>query len=56
MLGTSCQILALKAARLHRFNSLSNNKILDWSKLKALAEDNIMNVLKMMISVFDCGC
>ena len=34
------------------FNSLPNNKILDWSKFKAFADDKI-KVLKMMIFVFD---
>ena len=34
------------------FNSLPNDKILDWSKFKALADDKI-KVLKMMIFVFD---
>ena len=33
-------------------NSLPNNKILDWSKLKAFA-DNKIKVAKMMISVFN---
>ena len=33
-------------------NSLPNDKILDWSKLKAFADDKI-NVLKMMIFIFD---
>ena len=33
-------------------NSLPNNKILDWFKLKAFAEDKL-NVAKMLISVFD---
>ena len=31
---------------------LPNDKILDWSKLKAFA-DNIIKILKMMIFVFD---
>ena len=38
-------------------NSLLNNEILHWYKLKALADDKL-NVAKMMISVFDrkhCG-
>ena len=34
------------------FNSLPNDKILDWSKLKAFADDKI-NVANMMIFVFD---
>ena len=34
------------------FYSLPNNKILDWSKLKAFADDKI-KVLKMMIFVLD---
>ena len=33
-------------------NSLPNDKILDWSKLKVFA-DNKIKVLKMMIFVFD---
>ena len=33
-------------------NSLPNDKILDWSKLKAFADDKI-KVLKMMVFVFD---
>ena len=33
-------------------NPLPDNKILDWSKLKAFAEDN-SNVAKMMISLYD---
>ena len=33
-------------------NPLPNNKILDWSKLKAIADDK-MKVLKMVIFVFD---
>ena len=33
------------------FNSLPNDKILDWSKLKAFADDKI-KVLRMMIFVF----
>ena len=35
-----------------RLNSLPNNKILDWSKLKAFA-DNKIKILKIMIIVFD---
>ena len=35
------------------FNYLPNNKILDWSKRKALANDKI-NLTKMMI-IFDRG-
>ena len=34
------------------FNSLSNDKILDWSKLKAFADDKI-KLLKKMIFVFN---
>ena len=34
------------------FNSLPNNKILDWSKLKAFSDDKL-KVAKIMISVFD---
>ena len=34
------------------FNSLPNDKILDWSKLKAFADDKF-DVVKMMISIFD---
>ena len=34
------------------FNSLPNDKILHWSKSKAVADDNI-KVLKKMIFVFD---
>ena len=34
------------------FNPLPDDKILDWSKLKAFA-DNKLNVTKMIISVFD---
>ena len=33
-------------------NSLPNDKILDWSKLKTFADDKI-EVLKMVIFVFD---
>ena len=33
-------------------NSLPNNKILDWSKLKAFADDNLYEA-QMMIYVFD---
>ena len=33
-------------------NSLPNDKILDWSKLKAFADDNI-KVLNIIIFVFD---
>ena len=33
-------------------NSLTNYKILDWSKFKAFADDKF-KVAKMMISVFD---
>ena len=33
-------------------NSLPNDKILDWSKLKALADDKI-KLAKIMIFVFD---
>ena len=36
----------------YQFNSFPNNKILDWFKLKALADDNSY-VAQMMISVFD---
>ena len=36
----------------YRINSLPNNKIPDWSKLKAFADDNL-NVVKMTISLFD---
>ena len=35
-----------------RLNSLSNNKILDWSNLKAFA-DNKIKVLKLKNFVFD---
>ena len=34
------------------FNTLQNNKILDWSKLKAFANNNL-DVSKKMISVYD---
>ena len=34
------------------FNSLPNDKILDWSKLKAFADNNLYIAL-MMIYVFD---
>ena len=34
------------------FNSLPNDKILDWSKLKASADDKL-KVAKITISVFD---
>ena len=34
------------------FNPLPDNKILDWSKLKAFADDKL-NVTQMIISVFD---
>ena len=34
------------------FNSLPNDKILAWSKLKAFVDDKI-DVVKMMISLFD---
>ena len=34
------------------FNSLPNDKIMTFTKLKAIADD-IFNVAKMMISVFD---
>ena len=33
-------------------NSLPNEKSLDWSKIKAFADD-MMNITQMMISVFD---
>ena len=33
-------------------NPLPDDKILDWSKLKAFADDNL-NVAKMMISLYD---
>ena len=33
-------------------NSLSHNKILDWPKLKAFADDNL-NVARMVISLYD---
>ena len=33
-------------------NSLPNNKILDWTKLKAFADDKLDNA-KIMISVYD---
>ena len=33
-------------------NSLPNNKILDWPKLKAFAEDNL-DITKEMISLYD---
>ena len=32
--------------------SLPNNKVLDWSKFKAFAEDNLYEA-KMMIYIFD---
>ena len=35
-----------------QFNSLPNDKILDWSKLKAFAEDK-MKLAEMMIFAFD---
>ena len=36
------------------FNSLPNDKILDWSKLNAFADNKIkVPILKMMIFVFD---
>ena len=34
------------------FNSLPNDKILDWPKLKAFADNNLY-VAKMMISLYD---
>ena len=34
------------------FNPLADDKILDWSKLKAFADDNL-NVAKIMISLYD---
>ena len=34
------------------FNSLPNDKLLDWSKLKASADDKL-KVAKITISVFD---
>ena len=34
------------------FNSLPNDKILDWSKLKAFADENF-NIAKTVISVCD---
>ena len=37
---------------LSRFNSLPNNKILDWSKFKAFADDKI-KFAKMIIFVFN---
>ena len=33
------------------FKALPNDKILDWPKLKSLADDNL-NVAKMMISLY----
>ena len=38
------------AKSLNRINSLTNDKILDWSKFKAFADDKF-DVAKMMISV-----
>ena len=38
--------------QLINLNPLQNDKILDWSKLKAFADDKI-NVAEMMISVSD---
>ena len=35
-----------------RFNSLPNDKILDWSKLKAIADENL-KVVKMIIYILD---
>ena len=63
VLFTSCtnySTLTLFLYRMHAFsladtkliNSLPNNKVLDWSKWKAMADDKI-KVLKMMIFVFD---
>ena len=40
------------SVRCVRFNSLPDGKILDWSNLKAFADDNI-NVAEMMISLSD---
>ena len=40
------------AGRKKRIKSLLNNKILDWSKFKAFADDKL-NVARIMISVSD---
>ena len=40
------------SCRFNMFNSLPNDKILDVTKLKTIAEDKI-SVAQMMISVFD---
>ena len=42
----------LLGASINSFNSLPNHKILNWSKLKAFADDKI-KVLEMTIFVFD---
>ena len=36
----------------HQIYSLPNDKFLDWTKLKAFADDKV-NVAEMMISLFD---
>ena len=38
--------------RFKEFNPFPHDKILNWTKLKAFADD-ILNVTKMIISVFD---
>ena len=50
MLVTS--IFSISYFVLYAFNSLPNDKILDWSKLKAFVDDNL-KVVKMMIYALD---
>ena len=47
----SLGLLEQETAKL-RVNFLRNNKILDWSKLKAFADDKL-NVAEMIISLYD---
>ena len=45
-------IMTLRIGNGAVLNPLPDNKILDWSKLKAFADDKL-NVTKIIISVFD---
>ena len=47
-----CRQFRLKKLKNFVFNTLPNDKILDWTKLKAFADDKL-DVAKIMISVYD---
>ena len=46
------RFVTFKFGKFHSLNPLPDDKILDWSKLKAFADDNL-NVAKKVISLHD---